>query len=113
MKRDPRLYLDDIIQAIAAIERYTQGLTKQDFDQNELVQDGVLRRLEVIGEAARHIPQELQTQAPEIPWRRIVGMRNRLTHEYFGILIDRVWNVVQQDLPPLRSKIQELREALD
>jgi uncharacterized protein with HEPN domain len=112
LKRDVRLYLDDILESIQAIEEYTEGITYQQFNTNRLLQDGVVRRLEIIGEAARHLPKDLTDRYSDIPWRRIAGMRNRLTHEYFGILLERVWEVIERDLPILKVNIRKMIEHL-
>lgn len=87
-------------------------MDEKEFHRNRLVQDAVLRRLEVIGEAARQLPQQIKDSHSGVPWADIVAMRNRLTHEYFGVLLDRVWNVVRKDLPDLRSKIEAVRRAV-
>lgn len=112
MKRDQRLYLDDIIQSIQAIEDYIQGVTQEQFNTSQLLQDAVVRRLEIIGEAAGHLPKELTDRYPEIPWRRISGMRNRITHEYFGIVFERVWEVTEKDLPVLKANILKMMQEL-
>ncbi|MCL4543687.1 MAG: DUF86 domain-containing protein [Chloroflexi bacterium] len=90
MKRDPRLYLDDILEAIAAIAEYTQGVSQEEFLRNRLLQDAVVRRIEIIGEAANQLPQEAKEKALDIPWTDMVGMRNRVIHGYFGVSLARV-----------------------
>lgn len=90
MKRDIRQYLEDIIQSIANIEKYIKSVKKDSFYQDQLVQDGVIRRLEIIGEAVRQLPKEILRQYPDVPWQKIAGLRNRLSHEYFGIILDPV-----------------------
>ncbi len=112
MKRDPGLYLDDILQSIKAIENYTQGVSQEQLDTNQLLQDAVVRRLEIIGEAANHLPKELTDRYPKIPWRRITGMRNMITHKYFGILVERVWEVIDRDLPTLKASIVRMMAEL-
>jgi len=112
MNRDPRLYLDDIAEAIDVIAEYTAGLSRDEFLTRRLIQDGVIRRIEIIGEAARHLPTELTNRYPDISWVDIVGMRNRVIHEYHGVLLDRVWNTVQNDLPVLRAAVRELQQHL-
>lgn len=113
MNRDPLLYIDDIVEAIAAIREYTSGMSRETFMQNRVIQDAVIRRIEIIGEAARQMPESLKRAHPDIPWADIVGMRNRLIHGYFGVQLDRVWLVVQQDIPVLETQIQRLRGSLD
>ena len=105
--RDTFERLRDIQEAITRITKYTnQG--RDTFDENELVQTWVIHHLEIIGEAVRAIPQDFKDQHPEISWRQITGMRNVLVHVYFGISRDRVWAVVERDLPNLKTSIDAL-----
>jgi uncharacterized protein with HEPN domain len=105
--RDVYERLRDIQEAIEQIWKYTnQG--RDLFDQNELVQTWVIHHLEIIGEAARAIPQDFRSLHPEISWRQINGMRNILVHHYFGINRDRVWAVVEHNLPGLKTSIDAL-----
>ncbi len=113
MTRDIRLYVTDIIDAVDAITEYTSGVAKEAFTQNRLLQDAVIRRIEIIGEAVSHLPGEVRADHPDIPWRRIAGMRNRLVHEYYGVIIDRVWNAIERDLPLLKAKMQDIQAALE
>jgi uncharacterized protein with HEPN domain len=112
VSRDPLLYLDDIYEAMEMIGDYTEGMAREEFLRNRLVQDAVIRRIEIIGEAAARLPEGIKNQYSEIPWQDIVGMRNHIVHAYFGLLLDRVWNVVQQDLPSLKLKIEDMRRTL-
>ena len=105
--RDPFERLRDIQDAIEKIMKYTnQG--RQAFDQDELVQTWVIHHLEIIGEAVRSIPRDFRNHHPEIPWRQISGMRNILVHAYFGINRNRVWSVVEHDLPNLKTSIDAI-----
>jgi uncharacterized protein with HEPN domain len=110
--RDVKLYLADILESIEAIQDYTRHSTEDGFYHNRMLQDAVIRRLEIIGEAVNHIPQRLRAKHPGIPWQDIVGMRNRLTHEYFGVQLHRAWKVVQEDLVPLRETVQRMIDGL-
>ena len=104
---DDRTYLKHIRDAIGKITAYTAG-GRAAFLQDTLIQDAVVRNLEIIGEAVKHLSEALRQQHPEIPWKRIAGMRDEMIHEYFGVDITIVWNVVQQHLPALNQKINDL-----
>jgi len=113
MKRQVQVYIEDILESIAKIEEYTQTVTKDDFLENTQVQDAVLRRLEIIGEAVKNIPSEFRNKYPDIRWKNIAGMRDVLIHEYFGVNIDRAWKVVREDIFDLRKKILRVKKALE
>lgn len=110
--RDPSERIRDTLEAIAAIERHAD-CTKQSFERNELMQTWFLRHLQIIGEAARVIPQEIQILAPAVPWREITGMRNVLVHGYFEIDTDLVWDTAMHDLPNLKTEMQRLLTVLE
>jgi uncharacterized protein with HEPN domain len=110
--RDPKERLRDILEAIAAIDRY-RDRDRSAFEQDELLQVWFLRHLQIIGEAARRLPEEIRNLAPDIPWHKIIGMRNILVHGYFEIDLDVVWDAVQQDVPPLKLAVEALLEKLE
>lgn len=107
-KRSDKLLLEDMVEAIAKIDRYTAELTYDQFIEEEMVIDAVARNLEIIGEAANRLSSELHENAPAIPWRQIVGFRNRVVHEYFGLDLAIVWTISRQNLPVLQRQLQEL-----
>jgi uncharacterized protein with HEPN domain len=106
-RKSPKLYLNDIRESIELIEIYTIDKTIEDFSSDIGLQDKVIRRMEIIGEAAKYIPEELRASTPEIPWVLITDMRNVLTHEYFGINLSRIWEVVTG------SKLQTLKVSVE
>jgi len=107
-KREIKILLDDMIEAIGKIDRYIKGMTFDDFVNDSKTVDAVVRNLEVIGEAANRIPRSFQQQHPEIEWRQIIGLRNRVIHDYFGIDYDIVWYVITKDLKKLKNKLKNI-----
>ncbi len=105
-------YLDDMIGFAEKVLAYTEGLDQAAFVASGLNYDATLRNLELIGEAATHIPEPVRHAHPEIPWRMLVATRNRLIHAYLGIDNDTVWSIVQDEVPRLLAQLRELRAAL-
>jgi len=111
-KRDDSIYLRHILDAIVRIQQYLEGIDEKKFFQSLLVQDGVIRQLEIIGEATKRLSPQLRDRFASIPWKDIAGMRDRLIHDYFGVDLEAVWTTATVDIPPLREKIQQmLKEA--
>ena len=110
--RDPRERLQDILEAIDHIERYT-ARGREVFEQDELIQNWFIRHLQIISEAARGLPQEMRDRTSQVPWSKITGVRHILVHEYFEIDKDVVWSVVVGDLPHLKQRIERALNTLE
>lgn len=108
MKRDYRDFLEDILSSIDETQSFTEGVSFTDFTADRKTVNAVLRSLEVIGEAAKNLPDGVRSRAPEVPWKYMAGMRDKLAHEYFGVDLRIVWTVVKEELPDLRPKIEKL-----
>lgn len=108
MKKDPNVYLEHIVDSIEDILEYTQGFSRKQFRCDKMVQDAVIRKLSIIGEASKKLPKEFRLQHKEIDWDAIAGMRDVLIHDYFGVSVDIVWDTVKRDLPGLTKKLGKL-----
>jgi len=107
-KRDPALLIEDMLGAIRKIERYMAGLEREGFLQDEKTIDSVVRNLEILGEAARQLPEDFTIRYPNVPWRQIAGLRNRIVHDYFDLDLEIIWQVIHYDLSSLRSQLEHL-----
>ena len=110
MSKDYIILADHILESIVWIEAYTKDMTEGDFSKNIETQDAVIRRLAIIGEAISNFPPEIKKEHPDIRWNEISGMRNLLIHEYFGVSISLVWNVVKKDIPVLKKQIKKIKK---
>ena len=108
MKKDPTIFLHHILESISLAEGYLREISQEEFLKDLVRQDAVIRRIEIMGEAVKNIPEDIKKKHPFIPWKKIAGMRDKIIHEYFGIDLKLVWNVAQKDLPLLKKQIQEL-----
>ncbi len=108
MARDEMLYLRHVLDAMDTVEEYLQGVDEQKFKATRLIQDGVIRQIEIIGEAVRHVSKDIRKTYPEIPWQDVAGMRDKLIHGYFGVDIEKVWDTAQDDLPILREQVERI-----
>lgn len=103
-----RLYLQHILDAIRRIESYLEGVDRARFDSTPLIQDGVIRQLEIIGEAAKRLSSEVRLAVPQVPWRKIAGMCDKLTHDYMGVDLEAVWLTAQRDLEALGQAVEKV-----
>jgi len=108
MKKEPKLLIEHILESITNIEQYVSGLELKDFMADQQKQDSVLRRLEIIGEAVKNLPESFKLKHRDIPWKQMAGMRDILIHDYFGVDMLQVWNTVCKELPPLKKTLEKI-----
>ena len=112
MQRDDSVYLKHIRDAILKIEGYTKRVSASSFQKNTLIQDAVIRQIEIIGEATKRLSDQTRVAYQDIPWDDIAGMRNKLIHDYFGVDIEKVWLTVLKDIPTLKKQINRILKNL-
>src|SRR6266487_3808883 len=105
------ILLEDIREAMVKIERYTSGMDRARFEGDEKTVDAVVRNLEIIGEAARQLPDEFKQRHSQIEWRKIAGLRNRIVHDYFGLDLEIIWQIIRTDMPALKRDLPESDES--
>ena len=112
MIRDYGDFLDDIVNSIEETAMFTANLSFEEFVKDTKTVNAVIRSLEVLGEAVKHLPDEIRNQAPDVPWRRMAGMRDKLIHDYFGVDLGIIWAVVHDELPSVYERVRILCRSL-
>ena len=110
-KRKWKLFVEDILESIELIEKYIGNLEFNDFSKDRKTIDAAVRNFEIIGEASKYIPDYIKEKHADVDWIGIVGLRNRIAHEYFGISLEIVWNIVKQELPKLQNQMKQILEG--
>ena len=108
MPRDCKLYLEDILTSIDKIQKYTKKMSFDKFKINPVVVDAVVRNLEILGEASKNIPADIKNKHKKVEWKKIAGLRDILAHEYFGVDLDVLWDIIQNKLPELKINLKDL-----
>ena len=112
MHRDESVYLRHILDAVVRIDTYPIDVSEDNFRQNTLLQDGVIRQIEIIGEATKRLTSDLRGRYPQIPWEDIASMRDKIIHDYFGVDFEKVWLTATEDIPVLKREIAQILTAL-
>jgi len=113
LRRDPRLYVDDILESLTKIGIYVEGMSFDAFRKDSRTIDAVVRNFEIIGEASKQLPEDLRRKHPDVEWKEMSGMRDKLIHAYFGVNLEVVWKTAKERVPKLRLAVQQVLDELE
>lgn len=105
MKKDPLVFIKHILDCIISVENFSQEMSKEDFKKDDLKQSAILRKIEIMGEAVKNLPASFRNKYSLAEWKKITGTRDRLIHQYFGVDLDLMWDVIESELPKLKKEI--------
>lgn len=108
MTKDPKIFLNHILESIVEIEDHVRDIPEEEFSRDVKTQDAVVRRIEIIGEAVKNLSSDFKKKHPEVEWREVAGMRDKLIHHYFGIEMSIVWETSKKDLPKLKKQVSKI-----
>lgn len=106
--KDEKIFLNHIIESCENVEEFSKGLDRKGLDKNRLKQSAIIRELEIVGEAVKNLPISFATKYPYVEWSKIAGMRDKLIHHYFGVDLDKIWEVIKSDLPTLKKEVEKI-----
>lgn len=112
-QKDDMVFVQYILESIENIEKFSKGISKENFIKNRLKQSAIIRELEIIGEASKNLSEDFRKEHNEIEWKPISGFRDKLIHHYFGLELNRVWNILEEDLPKLKKQIIIMKKDLE
>lgn len=108
--RDQQLFIDDILEAVKRIQKFIKGYSYEQFIFDIKTTDAVIRNLSIIGEAASKVGKEFHSKHPQVPWKHMIGLRNKVMHEYFGVDLKILWKTIHEDLPDLKKSVRKLQK---
>jgi uncharacterized protein with HEPN domain len=112
MKKDPLVFIEHILESIDSIKEYIEGLSKEDFFSSKEKQDAILRRIEIIGEAVKNLPEDVKSKHSEVPWKKITGMRDIVVHNYFGVDLNLTWKIATTDIDELKTTLLKVKKSI-
>ena len=111
MTKSFHVFIEHIIDSIEKIEEFIKNIGEDEFNKNTQLQDAVVRRIEIIGEAVKNLPEDFRERHKNIPWKEIIGTRDKIIHHYFGVNLDIVWSIIKKDIPDLKKKLKKIESG--